>query len=276
MLCIRPFKTGSAEFGCGQCMPCRINRRRVWTGRILLEALSHEENCFATLTFRGLKRGAHGPPEFKEWSLRRDDLSLFVKRLRFNTGRSLRYFGVGEYGDRYFRPHYHVALFGVPPTMEAEIDKAWGLGSIHVGTLTKDSAQYIAGYVTKKMTNKDDPRLAGRLPELTRMSRNPGVGGVAVDAIARSIDRAPVALVDVPAAMRLDKKLLPLGSYVIRRVREKLGREPLQPMEVKRKLREEYLAMSEVDRKRRENKREGQYLSALGRVAIANSKKGDF
>jgi len=155
----------------------------------MLEANEKEDNCFVTLTYsdENLPGGVDGA------TLQPKDLQDWLKRFRSAIQPTkVRYFAVGEYGDRTWRPHYHLALFGWPQCRYGfsrytdrrkdccsccdVIRETWGLGHIAVGSLETSSAQYIAGYVTKKMTFNDDPRLKGRHPEFARMSRNPAIG----------------------------------------------------------------------------------------------------
>lgn len=235
MMCLHPFTTPNGEFGCGRCMPCRINRRRMWTTRILLESRLHADNCFATLTYKD------APLELVP-----RDMSLFLKRLRKMFTTPVRYFGVGEYGERFFRPHFHLALFGVSYLHEALIAEAWDLGFIHVGDLTKDSAQYIAGYVCKKLSAKDDPRLGGRHPEFARMSTRPGLGRFAADKMAKAMvsPYGEVYLVDgdVPCQVRMDGRKMPVGQYMRRSMRLAIGRDSLTPQQVLHSRSTEYRA----------------------------------
>jgi len=148
-----------------------MNRRRVWTHRLLPEQRSHEFSSFATLTYADehLPRGQTVVPKHtQDW----------LKRLRDLLGptRPIRYYLVGEYGDESQRPHYHAALFGLSHLEHETLARSWPMGHTLLGTLTKESAQYVAGYVTKKMTAPDDPRLNGRHPEFARMSLRPGIG----------------------------------------------------------------------------------------------------
>jgi len=107
MLCNKPYRKGNAEFGCGQCMPCRFNRRRLWTARLLLEATQHENKSFITLTYND----KNAP---KDHSLDPSHYKNFIKRLRKAIyPKKIRYYLVGEYGDHTQRPHYHAALFGL-------------------------------------------------------------------------------------------------------------------------------------------------------------------
>lgn len=188
-------------------MPCRLNRRRLISTRLMLESFQHEASFFVTLTFDE----EHCPDEL---SVR--DGQLFLKRLRRRLPpKTLRYYLVGEYGERTWRPHYHAALFGLrEPDL---VGAAWPFGHVHVGFVTPQSTAYLAGYVTKKMTSKDDFRLGGRHPEFARMSLKPGIGAGAVQALA---DGAREAL---PSVIRMEGKLFPLGRYLKRKITEVYG-----------------------------------------------------
>lgn len=265
MLCVRPYVCDAGEFPCGRCMPCRINRRRMWTTRIQLESRLRLDNCFATLTYRD-----PCPPELVP-----RDMALFVKRLRRMFTTRIRYFGVGEYGEKFFRPHYHLALFGVSPVHEALIDAAWDLGFIHVGDLTKDSAQYVAGYVCKKMTSEDDPRLGGRHPEFGRMSQ--GLGKGAADLMAKALV-SPYGEVylqggDVPCVVRLEGKMMPLGQYLRRRTRVAIGRDSKTPTEVLQVKSLERLALTAEQKTHNGVLAQRHADSAAARIKIFNSRK---
>lgn len=52
MLCKNPYVSSAGRiFGCGQCMPCRFNKRRIWSHRIMLEAGQYKDNAFVTLSY---------------------------------------------------------------------------------------------------------------------------------------------------------------------------------------------------------------------------------
>lgn len=221
MLCRKPFYQGVLPFGCGQCMPCRFNRRRLWTHRLLLEQLKHADSSFITLTYDE----QHYPPT---GSLSIRDYQLFLKRLRKRWPTPIRYFFVGEYGEHTQRAHYHAALFGVPPEATSIVNESWRKGFVYAGDLTKDSASYIAGYVTKKMTRHDDPRLLGRYPEFARMSLKPGIGAIAIDDIANSLftDAGCELIIregDAPSQLQHGLKKMPLGRYLKGKLREALN-----------------------------------------------------
>lgn len=244
MLCRNPYMApGGNAYGCGQCMPCRVNKRRMWTHRIMLEATQHDNNSFWTLTYDD----AHIPLlESGLQTLNRKHLTDFIKRLREDyQPLKLRYFNVGEYGDQSERPHYHLALFNYPACRRGitqfnrrsnccsiceRVLRIWGSGIVHSGQLENNSAAYIAGYVTKKLTNKDDPRLKGREKEFASMSLKPGIGAGFMDEVAstllqHSLDQLP----DVTTSLAHGGRPRPLGRYLTRRLRERIGMAPEAP-----------------------------------------------
>lgn len=237
MLCTNPFVPAAGPaYGCGQCMPCRLNRRRIWKHRIMLEAALHECNSFVTLTYNPENLpldGSLDPSHPRDW----------LKRLRRRVAPStFRFFLVGEYGDDSQRPHYHAGLFGFPGCVYGQSDysrtrrtcchwcelvrESWGKGHVYLGTLEPDSAQYLAGYVTKKMTRKDDPRLNGRHPEFGRMSLRPGIGHDAMyDVASVLLQYNQEDKTDVPNALAHGRSQLPLGRYLRSRLRMMVGKD---------------------------------------------------
>lgn len=207
----------------------------------MLEAAQHGDNAFLTLTYDDdhLPRPASLDPRHV-----RD----FLKRLRRSIEPlKVRYFAVGEYGDQSERPHYHLALFGYPkclfgnsrynlrrPNCCSVCDRVrdvWGKGHVFLGDLSHESAAYIAGYVTKKMTGKDDARLNGRYPEFARMSLRPGIGQSAMHEVADVLLRYDVPG-DVPNGLRHGSRVLPLGRYLKANLRLMVGRDAKAPKEL--------------------------------------------
>lgn len=234
MLCKFPYMLGVIPCGCGRCLPCTINRRRIWTHRILLESMSHGQSSFVTLTYDD----DHVP---RDGSLRPIDMCNWLKRLRKEVApRRLRYYVVGEYGDDSWRPHYHGAIFGLSSQENEVVKQTWGKGNVYCGDLTFNSAQYIARYVTKKLTDKEDLRLWGKYPEFSRMSRKPGIGAHSVQSVARTFlqccsEGLVKDLADVPGVLRHGKKLMPLGRYLKGKFRENLGLPKETPVAVLQK-----------------------------------------
>lgn len=213
---------------------------------MLLESMKHGDSSFITLTYAGNESGdtckyCKGPCKRCQCkshgvSLKPQDARNWLKRFRkILEPQKIRYFLVGEYGTETQRPHLHCIAFGVSPIVAGGPDgfsglvrDSWKCGHVYVGDATVDSMQYVAGYVTKKMTKKDDPRLEGRHPEFARMSLRPGIGALAVDDIARAVDtdaglQQLIESGDVPAALKLGNKSLPLARYLRRKIRRKLG-----------------------------------------------------
>lgn len=205
--------------GCGQCLPCRINRRRLWSSRLVLESFLHESNLFVTLTYAPAHLPADG-------SVVPRHLKLYLMRCRKQLGHPFRYFAVGEYGERSGRAHYHVIMFGVREVKL--VQDCWKFGGVFVGTVTPESAQYVTGYCTKGLTRAGDLRLKGKHPEFTRMSLKPGIGAGAVPELARVVKRHGARYLeeqlDVPRSIRVGGKLMPIGRYLSNRLRSALDR----------------------------------------------------
>jgi len=198
---------------------------------MMLEGYCHAKSSFLTLTYSD---------KFLPSELNPHHLRDFLKRLRSRIAPAkLRYFAVGEYGEKTWRPHFHLALFGLGREDVEVIRDSWSsdgrtesepFGHIMVGDLTKDSAQYVAGYVTKKMTSPDDKRLGGKHPEFARMSRHPGLGAPALRAILDSLTDSPGSIAmeregDVPSVLSHGGKKWPLGRYLKQQLRKKYGFE---------------------------------------------------
>jgi len=248
VICEDPYVTGGIVYGCGQCMPCRYMRRRVWSHRIMLEASQYEDNCFVTLTYSDDMM-----PEDR--SLEPTHLTKFLKRLRHRfPDRKLRYFGVGEYSDAPAeRPHYHLIVFNMP-TCEykktrnhrkeccklcSDVREIWGYGRIELSTVSDGTALYVSGYVVKKMTRRDDIRLNGRHPEFARMSLGSrGEGGIGAPALhdvaSEMMYRPKLEGMDV-AKFDYDRKGKPLGQYLTKRLRKLRGLSEDTPESVKAK-----------------------------------------
>jgi len=233
-------------YGCGQCLPCRINRRRVWTHRIMLEAAQYEDNSFLTLTYEDDKLPAGN-------SLDPRALTLFIKRLRTKTARQVRYFGCGEYGEQSGRPHYHLAMFNYPscrrgltqhrnPTCCDTCDllaTTWGYGQVMLGTLTPESAAYVAGYVSKKYTHAQN--YEKRIAPFARMSLRPAIGLGMMHELASTLlqHKLDERMIDVPISLQHGTKKWPLGRYLRRKLRTYIGRPQNAPQAVLQQQEEE-------------------------------------
>lgn len=174
---------------CGKCIGCKLERSRQWAVRIMHEASLYDRNCFITLTYDE----EHLP---ERGSLDRAAFPLFMKRLRKSCEpQKVRYFHAGEYGSLLGRPHYHACLFnydfgdkryhtmrgGFPVWRSAALEALWPFGLAEVGTVTFESAAYVARYLVKREVDSAR-RLnleTGEVTEVEReyctMSRRPGI-----------------------------------------------------------------------------------------------------
>ena len=220
---------------CGQCLHCRINKRRVWTLRLMMELRCHEKAAFVTLTYDA----DHVPVVDGVQHLEKRAAQLWIKRLRKFFGvEGLRYYLCGEYGTRSRRPHYHAIIFGLGPgdldpdwmlwngqsgpatnTRPARFDtplyRTWAKGIVHVGEVTRQSIQYVAGYITKKIASDDD--------SFALMSRKPGIGANAAEAIVATLKQAKVTDNNVGKELRIEGKKWPIGRYLSLKIEKLRG-----------------------------------------------------
>lgn len=236
MKCVKPLTLdNNLEVGCGQCMQCRINRQRMWVGRMILEAMDHPFSAFVTLTY--------DPEHVPEGgNLCKSDLQKFLKRLRKSLyPRKIRYYAVGEYGDQKMRPHYHLIIFGLSSTEGEIVRKCWVNGFSMTGTAEPSSMTYVGNYVLKKMTKKEDPRLCGRVPEFNLMSRgskkNPigglgsGIARRAKEALEGRSEEYKKVVKPSLSVIRHEMRMFPLGKYLKEKIDACVKTDPLERRE---------------------------------------------
>lgn len=218
MKCLYPIQTNKGKDGltrqhrCGQCANCRTTRGQEWALRILLESKLHDHTVFTTMTY--------APENLpKDYGLCKKHVQDFHKRLRFklaDSGRSFRFFTVGEYGPKTHRPHYHGIYFGLSIADADTFHQAWGHGHVKMDELTIGRASYAAKYCLKKATKESDfPD--GRSPEFSLMSRRPGIGVPYVEHIAESFHSLKGwtgRQFDTPNAIRINGKTWPVDPYL--------------------------------------------------------------
>lgn len=159
------------------------------------ESRLHASNCFVTLTYDDGRLPTGG-------TLVKRDAQLFFKRLRKRLGKhKIRFFLVGEYGEKTARPHYHAIIFGLWPKdaknfssadgnyslfTSGLLSAAWGLGHVAFGDFSAATARYCAAYTVKKITGHMaqhhytrvdiDGEMHQVIPEFSIQSRRPGIG----------------------------------------------------------------------------------------------------
>lgn len=270
MICRNPYVKGVMPCGCGWCLPCKINKRKMWKNRILLESMCHDENAYITLTYDN-----ENIP--KDGSLEPSDAQKWVKRLRKKMGtKKIRYFLVGEYGDKDERPHYHAIVFGCPTCRNGRseydykkpcevcswIKDTWDKGFIHVGSVEKASVDYVCGYTIKKMTaeksEKQKEYLKGRRPEFVRMSLRPaGIGAEFVTKFGEQVKKEEGIINevnDVGCVFKIGGKDVYIGKYLHAKFREAILGFKETPEASKRKFKEEMSRMLREAKEEREKK----------------------
>ena len=113
MNCTNPVNLNGVELQCGKCIACRIAKSNEWGTRIYHELDYYPESCFLTLTYDE----EHLPDDY---GLHKKHLQDFFKRLRKNTGKKIKYYAVGEYGENYDRPHYHCIMLAIDRDWETK------------------------------------------------------------------------------------------------------------------------------------------------------------
>jgi hypothetical protein len=138
---------GRANVPCGRCAGCLMARRNEWTFRILQEHKTANEAAFVTLTYQN----KYLPKNNGTPTLKKEDLQKYFKRVRKRTAAKFRYYAVGEYGEKYNRPHYHIIAFNVKP--EILVD-SWQspsgelIGKVTVDPVTQGTIHYCTKYIT--------------------------------------------------------------------------------------------------------------------------------
>lgn len=214
------------------------------------EASQYEDNCFVTLTYDDEHLPCGG-------SLVLEDFQRFMRRLRKSIRpRKVRFFHAGEYGSQYGRPHYHALLFGYdfadkvfqfdrggfPVFRSAHLEALWTAGRSELGSVSFESAAYVAGYLVgtdrRPCVGLDADGVVGPLKrEYATMSRRPGIGKAWFDKFGREVYhddgvvvdgrlRKPPRFYDVAAAMEF-----PLEFEEVREARRRARRMDLPAAE---------------------------------------------
>lgn len=241
--------------GCGRCIGCRLERSRQWAVRCVHESQLHTENQFLTLTYNDENIPTGG-------SLLKSDFQKFMKRYRkLINPIKIRYYMCGEYGEKTLRPHYHAIIFGHEFEDQEHyktsnngdklyrskmLEDLWSIkqkpmGHCLIGSVTFESAAYVARYILKKVNGNgafdhyntvctNTGLISTRIPEYTTMSRgrkpDGGIGKRWYDTFKRDLDKDFITL--------RGHKMRPPGYYD--RIQE--GDEP-EIYELKKETRQE-------------------------------------
>lgn len=196
-MCLNPIilKSGLAV-PCGKCDICRSDNRCEWTTRLAIHAIySDRMPLFVTFTYDNehipltIDDGETVVRDLGKYplyfpTLYRPDMSAFLKAYKRKYGLSnqkFQYFGCGEYGDKFGRPHYHLLMFGDDElydlylqdshAAEERVKSVWKYGNVFVCIADWSGIHYVTKYVLKDGIGDVPP--CSRLP-FTIGSKNLG------------------------------------------------------------------------------------------------------
>lgn len=174
---------------CGKCFQCLARRRNGWSFRLYHQMQVCESAYFMTLTYgeavddKGRPFGELPPTSFNGiYELRKKHLQDFLKRLRkhqkskgYDT--SIKYYAVGEYGTKNLRPHYHLIIFNMLPSLAVRSNmvakEIWKKGKVDIASCNIPTINYVVGYVMQgkwePIADDDD-----RTPHFSIMSKGLG------------------------------------------------------------------------------------------------------
>lgn len=137
---------------CNICMACRINKATMWADRLCHELESWSESAFLTITYDNNNLPPNG-------SLEKNEIKLFIKRLRWHYEKPIKYYICGEYGPNTMRPHYHGIFFGIgTKDLKYFGYEAWqkkcSLQNFHTDICIPETIRYTTKYLHKKMPGK--------------------------------------------------------------------------------------------------------------------------
>lgn len=139
-----------------------------------------------------------------------EDFSKFMKRLRKLSQEKgsrvpVRFLGVGEYGHKSGRFHYHGLIWNAPQfSTEEWSTRLWPLGFSKVGSITPASIRYTARY-TLKFAEKG-------LEAVASWSRQPPLGALAMQSVGEQLRRRGSIHHCPPKTLSFDGKTYPCDT----------------------------------------------------------------
>ena len=196
-------------------------------GRIMMEWVCHPfPSYFVTLTYDDdhVPRTLTGDP-----TLERKRIQKWFQNRQADCGQ-FRYFLVGEYGERYGRPHYHVAIFPGPDCRVELITDKWTRGFSSTYPMAEGFALYMLKDLTKGYKKRDSELRAatGQEAEFRTGSRKPPIGAAFISVLVSSYSTSAGKAVlerdgDIGRTVRFGGTVLPIHRYILTKVRERLG-----------------------------------------------------
>lgn len=193
--CTNPTHLRTGEvYPCGQCPNCRKSKMLEWIMRATHELKTHDNiGTFWTFTYnkQNLPKEGWAGIQIKKrcrkdarGNLRKKDMQDFLKRIRIYLWRKykqkIRIIGCAEYGEQYWRPHYHIFIFGQNNITVEKMTEIWGKGFVYFDgkNASNKAIQYITGYIKKKVINRYTKKAEyydkGRIPPYQFASK--GIG----------------------------------------------------------------------------------------------------
>lgn len=156
--------------GCINCRTARQSELEFMSVMAQQQALSHNKGCsFLTLTYSDdFVRRSVDPYGNEVLTLRSSDCEMFHKRVRdwlkrkYPSLSNYQHLTIGEYGDRFDRPHIHALIFGVDADLMATASRCcwteksnkvkYPIGIVDCGSLVPGGIRYVVDYVVKQQT----------------------------------------------------------------------------------------------------------------------------
>ena len=160
-------------YPCGKCAKCKQRKTSQWVFRLCREAEISSSVAFITLTYEVSPYSAN-----RLSTLQKSDVQKFIKRLRHQNTKKIKYYCVGEYGPNTYRPHYHLIMFNLDRTYFRKPEKLaqiWDLGHIQIGQAEPGSFAYVSGYTQKDGIQVGEHDQDDRQPEFSMMSKKMGL-----------------------------------------------------------------------------------------------------
>lgn len=154
----RPNGNGSGDritVPCGKCFACLQKKRGEWSIRLKHELKYHTKATFLTMTYNDDNVPIKQSEDKFTLTVCKEDVQLFLKRLRKKLKNEIKYYLVSEYGGTTYRPHYHAIIYGLSYHDHQVIYDAWKKGNIKLGTVTDASIHYVTGYLISKDSTPD-------------------------------------------------------------------------------------------------------------------------
>lgn len=212
-------------------------------------------------------------------TLRKKAFLQWVKNRQKQIG-PFRYYAVGEYGDRYGRPHYHMALFPTGDSQVLALRNAWrkDYGFTDEIELNTKLARYLAKYTTKKLTSFDDFRLEeNQEPEFRASSKRPPLGQDFVErVIARYQTGQGRRLIqkrgDIDRTFKIERITYPIPDWALTEIRKGLGIPTLHRDRLKHPAYRDHFPLIEAIQDEELATAQWEHIDAMNRRKLINNR----